>query len=83
MGKVENLLGKKQAPLAMMGTVAFMPFQIQESEERGEERRLPYLMYLFWKRETQELLWLVRRFQPSFAMREKLTSFIRRNPKPP
>ncbi len=47
MGKVENLLGKKQAPLAMMGTVAFMPFQIQDPEERGEDRRLPYLMYLF------------------------------------
>jgi hypothetical protein len=36
----------------MRGTIVLIPFQIQELEVRGEERRLPYLMYFFWKRET-------------------------------
>jgi hypothetical protein len=64
MGKFENLHGKKQAFLAMKGTVALIPFQIQDPKEKGEDKRLPYLMYLLWKR-------------------EKLTSFMSRNPKPP
>jgi single-stranded DNA-binding protein len=44
MDKLENLHGKKQTSL--------IPFQIQDLEERGEDKRSPYLMYLLRKRET-------------------------------
>jgi hypothetical protein len=42
MGKLEYLQGKKQAHLEMRGTVALIPFQIQDPEKRGEDKRLPY-----------------------------------------
>jgi hypothetical protein len=29
----------------MIGRVALMPFQIQEPDVRGEDKKLPYLMY--------------------------------------
>jgi hypothetical protein len=52
MGKLEYLQGKKQAPLEMRGTVALISIQIQDSEVRGEDKRLPHLIYFCWKRET-------------------------------
>jgi len=55
MGKLEYLQGKKQAHLEMRGTVALIPIQIQDPEVRGEDKRLPHLMYFCWKRETQAL----------------------------
>jgi len=52
IGRHEWLWGIKQAPAEMIGRVALMPFQIQEPDVKGEDKKLPYLMYLFWKRET-------------------------------
>jgi hypothetical protein len=56
MGKLEYLQGKKQAHLEMRGTVALIPFQIQDPEQRGDDKRLPYLIYFCWKKVTQVLL---------------------------
>jgi hypothetical protein len=45
MGNLEAICGIKQAHDDKSGTVDSMPFQIQEPESSGEDRRLPYLKY--------------------------------------
>jgi len=83
IGRLEWLWGIKQAPADMIGRVALMPFQIQEPEGRGEDKKLPYLMYFCWKRETHKLLRFESIFHPSFDIKDKFTSFISLNPRPP
>jgi hypothetical protein len=83
IGRLELLWGIKQAPAYMIGRVALMPFQIQEPDVREEDKKLPYLMYFRWKRETHKLLWLESSFHPNCDIRDKFTSFISLNPRPP
>jgi len=44
-GKLEILCGIKQAPIDKNGIVALLPFQIQDPEVRGDDKRIPYLIY--------------------------------------
>jgi hypothetical protein len=76
IGRLELLWGIKQVLADMIGRVALMPFQIQEPNVREEDKKLPYLMYFCWKRETHKLLWLESSFNPSFDIRDKFTYFI-------
>jgi len=50
IGRLELLWGIKQAPANMIGRVALMPFQIQEPDVRGKDKKLSYLMYFCLKR---------------------------------
>jgi hypothetical protein len=51
MGSVEWMWGIKQAPTDKRGKVALIPFHIQEPYLSEEDKRLSYLIYLFWNRE--------------------------------
>jgi hypothetical protein len=83
IGRLELLWGIKQAPAEMMGIVALMPFQIRDLVLREEDKRLPYLIYFCWNRETHKLFWLESSFHPSLDIRDKFTSFISLKPRPP
>jgi hypothetical protein len=47
IGRLELKCGTKQDPLASRGIMDLIPFQTQEPEPRGQEKRLPYLIYFF------------------------------------
>jgi hypothetical protein len=81
--RLELLWRIKQVPADMIGRVALIPFQIQEPDVRGEDKKLPYLMYFYWKREIHKLLWFESSFYPNFDIRDKFTSFISLNPRLP
>jgi hypothetical protein len=50
IGRLELLWGIKQAPAEIIEIIALMPFQIQETVVREEDKKLPYLTYFCWKR---------------------------------
>jgi len=60
--RLELLWGIKQAPTDMIGRVAMIPFQIQEPDLKEKDKKLSYLMFFCWKRETLKLLWLENSF---------------------
>jgi hypothetical protein len=73
-----------QAPKEIKGLVLVMPFQSQEVAEMDEgERKDSEFRYLPESWDTQRQSAPVRSFQPSFAIRDKFTSFILLKPKPP
>jgi hypothetical protein len=52
-------------------------------ESQRARQKIPILIYLALKKETHRLSRLDSNFHPNLAIRDKLTSFIKRKPKPP
>jgi hypothetical protein len=84
IGADENLETFRHAPAKSMGLIFWIPFQSQEAEEgTHEDKKSPYLIYLFCSCRTQRQFVFEIIFHPNFVIKDKLNACIRQMPRPP